>query len=264
MNNTNTNANTNSSFTHRAFIARTKNDPNGDLFKTELTGQFQCQLTFPQDGSLPAQEVTRQGKNGGSYTQIRVGVNFIPDNSKSESGRPYSPVYSNGQNHTLAEFLSTVVGADLYNGRVYATLYLSKSVPGLKALLSDPGLSFKTQVTIDGTMRFYASQNGKTVVTFGDVTHFGHSLSAQVQQPWCKMQQLQQAAPAAQPQMAPMGQQVVQPQMAAPMGQQAMPMAPVQAQPMMAAPSPEQYPTNGEFPQNFDGFVQIYDEDCPF
>lgn len=164
-------ANTNNTFCNRMKAVRaTKDDKTGAI---RVLGAFSCGINFPRDDSKPFKVVERQTQNGKTYKQVSCTVVLTPDYKKSDKGNPFNGIYVNGKNQTLAELLAAE-NVELFNGKLYASVSMNRQTEGLHQVLSDPKLTYQTDILVCGELSIYTGRNdGKRHVAFGNVTFFG-------------------------------------------------------------------------------------------
>ena len=158
------------SFSNRICISRTNKDQNGNL---HLHGTFCGSLSFPREGDeKPFSLVERKTRNDKTYKQVKCTLVIVPDNRKSEKGYPTSGIYLDGNYLTFQEVLNNV-GAELFNGKLYATVYMDRNTMGLYQLMADPNLSYKDNIMVAGDLSFLKGSNdGKVRAAIGNVSLF--------------------------------------------------------------------------------------------
>lgn len=158
------------SFSNRICISRTNKDQNGNL---HLHGTFCGSLSFPREGDeKPFSLVERKTRNDKTYKQVKCTLVIVPDNRKSEKGYPTSGIYLDGNYLTFQEVLNNV-GAELFNGKLYATVYMDRNTMGLYQLMADPNLSYKDNIMVAGELSFFKGSNdGKVRAAIGNVSLF--------------------------------------------------------------------------------------------
>lgn len=157
------------SFVNRICVANTNTDNNGNL---HLIGTFCGSLNFPRDNGKPFTLVERTTKNNKSYKQVKCSLVIVPDNRKSDKGYPTSGIRTNDGYKTFAEVIS-MVGAELFNDKLYVTVYMDRNTMGLYQLMADPNLSFRDNIMVSGELSFFKGSNdGKTHAVIGNVSLF--------------------------------------------------------------------------------------------
>ena len=158
------------SFSNRICISRTNKDQNGNL---HLHGTFCGSLSFPREGDeKPFSLVERKTRNDKTYKQVKCTLVIVPDNRKSEKGYPTSGIYLDGNYLTFQEVLNNV-GAELFNGKLYVTVYMDRNTMGLYQLMADPNLSYKDNIMVAGELSFFKGSNdGKVRAAIGNVSLF--------------------------------------------------------------------------------------------
>ena len=136
------------------------------------TGTFQCGISFPkEENAKPFKVVERTSKNGKAYKQVRTNVVISPDDRKNDSGYPMSAVYYDGKYMTFKEFLEAT-GVELFNGKLYAGVYMDRNTMGLYQVMGDPNLTFKQNIILSGELSVYTGNDGKVRAAFGNVSLF--------------------------------------------------------------------------------------------
>ena len=139
----------------------------GKVNEDVIEGTFGGSLYFKKVNAgepqpAPAKVVEQETKNGAKYRAVRLTLQMQPDNARLNSGKPAHPIYSGGKAQTLREYLEEK-GIEVVKDKVFATVTVTGSTPGLYQLLSKSDLSFKTPVLISGTLSIYdrKDKNGK-------------------------------------------------------------------------------------------------------
>lgn len=157
------------SFSNRLCVARTSKDQNDNL---HLHGTFCGSLSFPRDDEKPFSLVERKTRNDKTYKQVKATLVIVPDNRKTENGYPTSGIYLDGKYMTFQEILNNV-GAELFNGKLYVTVYMDRNTMGLYQLMADPKLSYKDNIMVAGELSFFKGSNdGKVRAAIGNVSLF--------------------------------------------------------------------------------------------
>lgn len=158
------------SFSNRLCVARTNKDQNENL---HLHGTFCGSLSFPREGDdRPFSLVERKTRNNKTYKQVKATLVIVPDNRKTEKGYPTSGIYLDGKYLTFQEVLDSV-GAELFNGKLYVTVYMDRNTMGLYQLMADPKLSYKDNIMVAGELSFFKGSNdGKVRAAIGNVSLF--------------------------------------------------------------------------------------------
>lgn len=158
------------SFSNRLCVARTSKDQNENL---HLHGTFCGSLSFPREGDdRPFSPVERKTRNEKTYKQVKATLVIVPDNRKTEKGYPTSGIYLDGKYLTFQEVLDSV-GAELFNGKLYVTVYMDRNTMGLYQLMADPKLSYKDNIIVAGELSFFRGSNdGKVRAAIGNVSLF--------------------------------------------------------------------------------------------
>lgn len=158
------------SFSNRLCVARTSKDQNENL---HLHGTFCGSLSFPREGDdRPFSLVERKTRNDKTYKQVKATLVIVPDNRKTEKGYPTSGIYLDGKYLTFQEVLNSV-GAELFNGKLYVTVYMDRNTMGLYQLMADPKLSYKDNIMVAGELSFFRGSNdAKVRAAIGNVSLF--------------------------------------------------------------------------------------------
>lgn len=156
------------SFSNRLCVSNTFNDQKGNL---HITGTFCGSLNFPRDNGRPFTLVERTTKNNKTYKQVKCSLVIVPDNRKTEKGYPTNGIRVGNEYKTFSEVIA-MVGAELFNEKLYVTVYMNRNTMGLYQLMSDPNLSYRDNIMVSGELSFFKGNEGKTHAVIGNVNLF--------------------------------------------------------------------------------------------